>query len=291
VWKDFAGGDAGDALDLVARVLFGGDKKLGIPWARQWLGLDSPDPAVLAQARAQAQEQGDARAEQADADREKTRNTAFAMWLSAQANVLGTPVDRYLRGRGIVLAELGKQPGALRYHTGLWHQQSGRHWPGLVTAITDMRGKHMATHRTFLEVQGERVHKAPIEPNKMVLGGYAGGCIRLWRGASNKPLHQGPDGETVDITEGIEDGLSVAMAAPECRVLAAVSLSNIAALKLPDSVRAVRIWRQRDDTNVALRAMDKAVAAHVAAGRQVLLPEIPPGFKDVNDMLRGGNGQ
>lgn len=292
VWADFTTGECGDALDLVAHVRYGGDKRQAIVWARQWLGLDSPDPAVLASVREHAQKASEARADEAAADAEAARNAAFRMWLSARASIVGTPADVYLRGRGISIAELGRQPGALRFHPGLYHPGSGRTWPGLVTAIGDMAGRHIATHRTFLEVLDDgRVRKAPVEPNKMVLGAYRGGCIRLWRGASNKRLADAGEGETVDITEGIEDGLSVALAMPECRVLAAVSLSNMAALKLPDAVRAVRIWHQRDDTNAALAAADRAIQAHIAAGRQVLLPPIPPGFKDVNDMLRGEHGR
>ena len=39
VWSDFATGQAGDALDLVAYALFAGDKKKAIRWARSFLIL------------------------------------------------------------------------------------------------------------------------------------------------------------------------------------------------------------------------------------------------------------
>src|SRR5579864_6331573 len=100
----------------------------------------------------------------------------------------------------------------------------------------------------------------------MVLGGYAGGAIRLWRGASGKPLREAPAGETIDLTEGIEDGLSVAVAAPECRVLAAISLSNMANLAapgaLPPAIAAVRLWQQNDTNKDAVGAFDRALRAH-----------------------------
>lgn len=218
----------------------------------------------------------------------RARRNALGLWLGAQPRLAGTPVETYLRGRGIALAELGRQPRALRFHPGLWHEPSQRHWPAMVAAVTDLAGRHVATHRTWLELlEDGRVRKAPVERAKMVLGGYAGAAIRLARGASGRPLAEAPEGETVDLTEGIEDGLSVACAAPECRVLAALSLSNLGTVALPPTVAAVRLWLQNDTNNRALLAGDRAISQHLAAGRRVLLPDIPSDFKDVNDMLRG----
>src|SRR5262249_45379002 len=51
VWCDFAGGETGDALDLVAQVLYAGDKAKALAWARRWLGLNGDDPAALTRTR------------------------------------------------------------------------------------------------------------------------------------------------------------------------------------------------------------------------------------------------
>src|SRR5947208_7143154 len=52
LWRDWGDGEkGGDALDLVAKVLFRGDKRRAIQWARAWLGLDSADPASFEQHR------------------------------------------------------------------------------------------------------------------------------------------------------------------------------------------------------------------------------------------------
>ncbi len=64
----------------------------------------------------------------------------------------------------------------------------------------------------------------------MTLGRSRGGAVNLWRGASGMPIKPAPEGESVHLTEGIEDGLTVAISAPVVRVLAAVSLANMAAL-------------------------------------------------------------
>ena len=180
---------------------------------------------------------------------------------------------------------MARQPRALRYHPSLFHKPSGRSFPAMVAAIGDRDGRFIACHRTWLEVCPDGVGKAPVEDPKRTLGSYRGGYIRLWRGASGVPFGQAPD-ETVDVSEGIEDGLSVAYACPECQVIAAISLVNIATLLLPAGVTTLRIWAQNDTNNQALAGFDRAVRAHLAAGRQVLVPTIARG-KDVNDLLRG----
>ena len=290
VWKDFVANVSGDSLDLVAQTLFRGEKSGALTWSRRWLGLDTGDAAALETARRETPTPAQADAKSKE-DAEQARSGAFRIWLAGEKQIRDTPVDTYLRGRGISLAELGRAPGAIRFHSGLWHQRSGRSWPAMVTQISGPEG-FMACHRTWLEIQSDgSVKKAPVEPNKAVLGAYRTGHIALWRGASGKPLAQAEQGETCDLSEGIEDGLSVAIVAPECRVVAAVALANMAAIVLPPAITAVRIWKQNDEKAAAVAAFDRAVLAHMAAGREVIIPEIPRHLKDVNDLLRAeGNG-
>jgi hypothetical protein len=124
VWSDFASGDAGDGLDLVAAVLYGKDKRAALAWARRWLGLgDGPSPAPQRQAPPPA------RPDEAKAEAEALRGAARRMFLSAQPSLSGTPAAAYLAARGIDLAELGRQPRSLRYAPELWNRESNRHWP------------------------------------------------------------------------------------------------------------------------------------------------------------------
>src|SRR5438309_1153464 len=52
LWSDFATGERGDALDLVAAVLFRGDIGQALRWAASWLGLaDGERPAPLQRLR------------------------------------------------------------------------------------------------------------------------------------------------------------------------------------------------------------------------------------------------
>ncbi len=128
-------------------------------------------------------------------------------------------------------------------------------------------------------------------------GPYRGGAIRLWRGerfdAATGEVKPGPAlarasaGSEVVITEGIEDGLSVALAAPERRVLAAISVGNMGQVALPPAITSVLLCADNDAADSAsAAALDKAISQHLAAGRDVRLVRSPVG-KDLNDAIRG----
>ncbi len=282
LWSDFSSGEKGDALDLVAAVVCHGKMVDAIAWARSWLGLsDGPMPPERRRASPPPPDPAEAEREEA-----ATRQLAIKMFLAGKEKLAGTPVADYLAGRGISLADLERQPRSLRFHPEIWNRESGRRWPAMLAAITNDAGEMVAVHRTWLHsADGIRWTKAPLDAPKMSLGRLSGGAVRLWRGASRKPLAQATDGETVAIGEGIETALSVVMACPELRVLCAVSLSNMANVKLPPAVRSVILLKDEDGDNPAtVRACARAVEAFQAQGRTVKIAH-PPVGKDFNDTL------
>jgi hypothetical protein len=283
VWADFAAGEAGDALDLVAGVLYRGDKRAALAWARSWLGLGdagAPPPRHLPSPAAVVDPGTDPEAE-------GKRRTALRIFLAAAPHLAGTPAAAYLAARGIDLAELGRQPRSLRFAPHLPNRESASTWPALVAAVTNAAGQHVATHRTWLQRDPDGIwRKAKLANPKMSLGGVAGGSIRIWRGASGKPLAQAPEGETVAIAEGIETALSVAIACPELRVLSAVSLGNMGRLAPPPAVRTVILCADNDGPNEgAARALQRAVD-HYATGGRIVKIAVPPCGKDFNDTLQ-----
>jgi phage/plasmid primase-like uncharacterized protein len=153
-------------------------------------------------------------------------------------------------------------------------------------AVVNAAGEMTAVHRTWLHQAADgRWTKAPMQSAKMSLGQVAGGSIRLWRGASGKPLADAPEGETVVIGEGIETCLSVALLCPELRVLAAVSLANLARIALPGTVRTVILAADNDGDNAAAaHALQMAVNRYAGEGRAVRIARSPIG-KDFNDAL------
>ncbi len=282
-WADAATGEHGDALDLVAATQCRGDRKAAYAWACAWLGYATgtavaPVTAPAAVARADVEQAG----RDDDAAR---RRLALRLWLEAEATLSGTPACAYLAARGIDMARLGRQPRALRFHPALRHAPSGRSLPALVAAVHDGDGAHTATHRIWLDRQDGVWRKAPVTPNKMSLGVLAGGSIRIWRGASRAPLREAPEDEPVVVGEGIETCLSIALAVPEYRVLCAVSLGNMAAVALPPQVRDVILAADNDAGDGPRRALARAVAAHLDAGRRVRVARAEIG-SDFNDTLQ-----
>jgi len=279
LWFDHEAGAGGDALDLVAQVLFRGDLAEAIAWSRRWLGIgDGPVPAV------QPRQAAAAAADHA-ADAERRLALASALWLHACPNLAGTPAAAYLAGRGIELADLGRQPRALRYHPALWCQEAGAKLPAMVAAVTDASGQHTATHRTWLASRAGAWTKAPLSSPKKSIGRVRGGSIRIWRGSSGKSLRDAPAGDTVVIAEGIETALSIVLACPELRVLAAVSLGNMTALALPPAIGTVILAADNDTGAPAIAALQRAVDRFAAEGRIVRVARSPVG-SDFNDLLQ-----
>ncbi|MFN3953233.1 MAG: toprim domain-containing protein [Pararhodobacter sp.] len=300
-WNDYATGQHGDLIDLIA-LRHNMTIKDAMQEARRWLGLaeDTPE-ARQSRARALAEaERRRAAAEAEDARRRAHRaRQALGLWLDAQAQIKGTPVDHYLRGRSIDLARLGRQPRALRYAPahGYYHMDPATgeviegKWPAMLALVHGPDGAPVALHRTWLAEGPQGWTKAPVPVPKKVLGHYGGGAIHIWKGIGprgGKParLAECPPGTQVFIGEGIEDALSLVMLAPEVRVLAAISLSNLGAVALPANVATVTLVADQDESPAARKALERAIAAHGAAGREVRLWQNRHGGKDLNDALR-----
>jgi len=296
-WYWFAAAEGGDMLDLVARFGCEGDKRAALQWARRRLGLDGAGPA-----RAPAQPPArPAAADDADERRslERKRKGAQALFLSARP-IWGTPAEAYLAARGLPLRRLGpdgradgRPPrlGALRYHPAVKHPEAGP-LPALLACIAIDGGgasSFQSVQRIWLPRPGADPAKAF---DKMAYCRFKGGCVRLWKGASGKPLRDAPAGEEVIVTEGIEDGLTLALAIPECRVLAAAG--GMGALVLPAQIGTVTIAADNDPPTLpngrphpAPRALERAIGHFLKAGHDVKLMRAPAG-KDFNDFLRAG---
>jgi hypothetical protein len=198
---------------------------------------------------------------------EATRSeAALAIWQSAMS-AEGTLVETYLASRGLHLPP----PNTLRFHAGLKHP-SGGIWPAMVALV--MRGSDhapLAIHRTYLARDGGG--KAPVDPQKMMLGPCRGGAVRL-----------AAAGNVLMIAEGIETALS-AMQATRNPTWAALSTSGLRTLDLPGDVRDVIVLADGDEPGDAA-ARDCALRWK-RQGRRVRIARPPQGM-DFNDMLVDG---
>lgn len=283
VWCDFAGGQKGDSLDLVAACLFNGNRRDAMAWAERWLGLSNATSDAPVQRRP-VQEKP---ASSLELDREAQRMRAKARWLWQEGQPIeNSPADAYLLGRGLDLRLLPHMPGSLRFHPGVWCAEVQRPLPAMVAAIASPAGKMIACHRTWLQQtpSGAWV-KADLRAPKKVLGSFAGGCVRLTRGASGKALGVADAGSSVIIAEGVETSLAVALACPEMRVLAGVSLSNMGAVGLPTGISIVILAADNDGPNnhTARKALEAACQKFAEQGREVrlALPENEGDWADV----------
>lgn len=211
VFKCFACDAGGDVIDLEHR-LGGGSKREA---AERLAGAAPFAPRAPTPSRPARDPAGeDARARQWKA------RTATGLWREA-APAGGSPVETYLRGRGLNGPVLEAALARLRFHPAAYHAGTVR-LPAMVGLVTTAgeRGARATggVHVTYLAPGGRG--KAAVTPAKRMWGeqnrdGRPGG---VWL----SPIRgEGP----LIVSEGIESGLSAAMLiGGPCRVLAALSL-------------------------------------------------------------------
>lgn len=314
-WNDYATGDHGDVLDLIQMSLGFNDAADAIKEARAFLGLDTESPELKRardQAAHRARQQRAAQQRDQAARDEKMRKNARGLWFSAQEKIIGSPVDHYLKARGIDLASLPHQPGAIRYHpecryyydiehtdpeTGEFTKgKAWRPYPAMVTAIT--RGKEIIDcHRTYLAFDDQvgLWRKAPLDDAKKVFTDYTGGAVRLCgalgpRGGQMK-LNDAPQGSKVFIAEGIENALSLITLRqmrdmPPAFVVAAGAIWNMAEILLPATIASVTLCADNDSGDQAQAQLAKAVKFHADKGRSVQVWSSPTPGEDLNDALK-----
>lgn len=205
-----------------------------------------------------------ARAAPAAADDGDRRAVALRMWEAARP-AEGSPVARYLAGRGLTLPE--RAP--LRFLADAKHP-SGKRFGCMLALLVDAKGEPAALHRTFLAPGGEG--KARVEPQRMTLGPVRGGAVRLF-----------PAAERLAVAEGIE----TALAARELLGMpcwAATSAGNLGeTMALPPEVRDVVIAADHDAPG--REAAAAAARRWKAEGRAVKVALPQREGADFNDVL------
>jgi putative DNA primase/helicase len=195
----------------------------------------------------------------------KRSEAALAIWQSAMP-ADGTLVETYLGSRGLHLPP----PSTLRFHAGLKHP-SGGIWPAMLALVTNgVNGTPLAIHRTFLARDG--CGKAPVDPQKMMLGPCRGGAVRL-----------ADPGDVLMLGEGIETCVA-AMQATGHPAWAALSTSGLRSLDLPNDVRDVIVLADGDEAGEA--AARDCAWRWKRERRRVRIARPPQGM-DFNDMLVG----
>ena len=272
-WRDEATGDKGDVIQLIQYVR-GGDFGDALRFARGWLGLSELPPEQVAQISQEARDRRKEADTREEEDEAKRRKAAQAHWLNCWEKLAGTVAEKYLRSRGIDLSRLPRQPGALRFCPNDKHYETGESFPAIVAAMSAPGVALMAIHRTFLARDGSG--KAPVEPPRKVWPRYRGSAIHLWRGKSDKPAAAAPEkSDTLILCEGVEDGLSLALAVPDARVWCASSLGNLGNIVIPKCAGRVIVacdndWGKPQRRKAACRCARCAFGARNARVRGAL---------------------
>lgn len=287
-WKDFAGNAKGDILTLIAAGRCDGDLRAAIPEALKWLGLGSLTAEELRRQERKAKAAREAAEARWASDVEKTRAKAKGLYLAGDLWP-GTPVERYLLGRGMDLMRLPRPPTAPRYHARVWNGEAGGvELPAMLLPVNHAEtGQQLAVHRTWLKSHADgRVTKADLADPKKSWGEFRGGHIPLNRGASGKPLKNAPAGEWIAVSEGCENGWSAAIIKPEWRVLAAVSIANLGEVVLPAQIGGLFLIADNDEKPDPIAQFGRACARLEERGLPFQIIRPPAGIKDFNDWLQ-----
>lgn len=198
-------------------------------------------------------------------ENEKRARQALACWNEA-VPIRGTLAEAYLRHRAISC----DLPDTLRFHPACWHP-SAKRLPAMVALVEG--GARLAVHRTYLRHDG--AGKADAAPNKAMLGGCAGGAVRLAEG----------DGPLV-VAEGIETALSLAcgLLRGPATIWAALSTSGMTGLCLPDGPRGRLTVATDGDAPGKAAGHALAERADALGWTVSILPA--PEEHDFNDILR-----
>ena len=216
--------------------------------------------AELPQQRAPAKPKPDTRA-------------AAARIVADSAPIDGTPADTYLRARGISMS----LPNSLRFarlapprNSGVLEANGPGLLPALVAVVTDPSGTLIGIQRTYLGEDGGKAASSDRKV-KFSLGMVAGGAIQL-----------GPADRSIIVTEGLEDGLTLAQALGRS-VWVAAGTSMMPRMAFSAVTRAVVIGADGDEAGE--RAATKAAEAFAGGQLAVRIMRPSSGYKDFNEEL------
>jgi DNA primase len=203
--------------------------------------------------------------------------------VNSSVPVEGTPAAIYLRSRGITM----NLPHTLRFArlappkikgNGVLAANGPGLLPALIAIVTNPAGDLVGLQRTYLTENGRKaatkVTDADRKPKvKYSLGNVIGGAIQI-----------GPPSASMLVTEGLEDGLTLAQALGRS-VWVAAGTSMMPKMTFAPVTRTIVIGADADEAGEAAAA--KAAAAFDNAGLTTRIMRPTPPHKDFNAELMG----
>jgi DNA primase len=203
--------------------------------------------------------------------------------VNASVPIEGTPAEVYLRSRGITM----DLPPTLRFARLAPPQIEGNGvlaangpvlMPVLIAIVTDPAGELVGLQRTYLTEDGRKAATTATETDrkpkvKYSLGNVIGGAIQI-----------GPASASMLVTEGLEDGLTLAQALGRS-VWVAAGTSMMPQMTFAPVTRVVVIGADEDEAGAV--AATKAAEAFANSGLATRIMRPTPPYKDFNAELLG----
>jgi hypothetical protein len=189
--------------------------------------------------------------------------------------IAGTLADRYLAGRGILLAA---RECALRFHPGCFYRDlaSGETLtlPALLAAVTGLDRRVTGLQRTWLDPGGDG--KALVADPRRSLGDLLGNGV--WFG-----VEPGMPVPVMAAGEGLETMASLRTVMPSLPMAAATSANHLAGLTVPPGCK--RLYIAADADAAGRHGIERLGRRAGEAG--ILALVLRPQLGDFNDDLRG----
>ena len=314
-WFDFATGEHGDIFDLIALRRYGGDKKKAfIEEVKYYYGHNAftkktkpvpkppppPEPEPFVPACDWPPEKRELRPKQREYAIRNFRNSLSIYTLPK--GFTENPVASYLGARGIDVNSFVHKGGrigkisTLKCAPWFYDHSANANLPSMLAFFIDATGI-FAMQRTALSraPEGHWVKTKLTEPKKHI-GKIKGGIIPVWNGMfvcaktnrlmMRRPLaHADPD-ETVYLTEGVEDALSIAWANPEYRVCATGGMFFFAHVWLPKQIRSVCVMADNDSSIKKQQQLKNQLMLLKERGLTVECCYPPHEVKDWNELIQ-----
>jgi hypothetical protein len=259
-WVDEQSGEHGDLLDVIEASCGLTEFREVADEARRFLAMPQAQWPV---SRAQAQ----------PAAARGSPDAARRLFAMSQP-IAGTLAERYLAGRGILLAALER---ALRFHPGCYYRDlvtgETQTLPALIAAVTGLDGRINGLQRTWLDPAG--TGKAQLVDPRRSLGHLLGNAI--WLG-----LDPGIPIPVMAAGEGFETMASLRTVMPSLPVAAATSANHVAGLSFPPGCR--RVYIAADADAAGRHGIERLSQRAGEAG--ILALALRPRLGDFNDDLR-----
>ena len=182
-------------------------------------------------------------------------------------NPSGTPVEKYLKSRGIMMI-----PNTIKYCPKCYNAELGEEIPAMIAAVQNPNGKGVSLHRTYLTDEGRKAEVEKIKMLTPVNGKISGGAIRLFN-----------HGDTLGVAEGIETAVSC-MQLFGIPTWAVVSSTIMEGFEPPESARKIVIYADNDASFVG-QSSAFILAKKLYQQDRIIEVLMPDNVGDFNDVL------